>query len=248
MRLVLFLGLFASSLLLLSSCHPYKKQIPTGPAKRVENAYSNPSFDHSKVMNVILLPVGNPLEMRQITAQDREIILNVLRNFGKFHYFNLQTVDRKQVDDGEVVNLETGEVDRFKLGELGKRYHAQAALKISLQELRTFTPLMTKIKAALIDTETGERIWAVDDVFDAEDANVVNAMRVWWNSRIAGGGTEERFEANMISPGFFMNFVLYEVARSYAEMRIENVQAVAEEKVRLQEEQKRIDKLREEIN
>ena len=96
----------------------------------------------------------------------------------------------------------------------------------------------------MIDAETGERIWSVDDVFDTEDANVVNAMRIWWNSRIAGGDSIEHFEASMVSPGFFMNFVLYELAKSYAETRIKNVQAIADEKARLAEQQANIEKLR----
>lgn len=230
---------------LFTSCQPYKKQIPTGPGKQVQNVYSNPNIDHSKILNVLLLPIGNPLEARQISAQEREIVLNVLRNFGKFHYFNLQTIDKNKVEADEIINLETGNIDRFKVGELGKSYHAQAILKISLQELRTFMPLRMKIKAALIDSESGERIWAVDDVFDTEDANVVNAMRIWWNTRIAGGDSIEHFEASMVSPGFFMNFVLFELARSYAEMRIENVKAIAVEKARLFKEQERIGQLRE---
>jgi hypothetical protein len=242
---ILLFGLSILSVTLFTGCHPYKKQIPTGPGKQVQNVYSNPNIDHSKILNVLLLPVGNPLEMRQISTQERGIILNILRNFGKFHYFNLQTIDKSKIEPDEIINLETGEIDRFKVGDLGKNYHAQAILKVSLQELRTFMPLRMKIKAALIDTESGERIWAVDDVFDTEDANVVNAMRIWWNTRIAGGDSIEHFEASMVSPGFFMNFVLYELARSYSEMRIENVKAIAREKARIFKEQDRIEQLRE---
>ncbi len=233
----------------ISGCHPYKKQIPTGEPKRIQNAYSSPKYDHTHLLNVLVLPVDNPMRLNAVEMQEKEILLSVVRNMGKFNYFNLQTLDEDQLAPGTIIDLEAGEVNRLKLGELGKDHNAQAVLKVSVQDYQTFAPLRIKIKAALVDSQTGERIWAIDEVFDSQDAEVINGMRIWWNTRISAGGSNTNYDflANHISPGFFLNYVLYEVAQSYSEMRIANMKAVAQEREKLMQEQARVEEMRQQV-
>ena len=83
------------------------------------------------------------------------------------------------------------------------------------------------VRASLFDANRGDRIWSIDQVFDASDANVFNAIRLWWNDRKAGG-TEIRFEDRIVESTLFLDYVFYSVAESYGRSRIGTIQVEAE--------------------
>ena len=96
----------------------------------------------------------------------------------------------------------------------------------------------------MLDPNTGERIWAFDQVFDADDAEVENSMRLWWNTRMAGGDSSNRYKLNKLRPRFFMNFVFYTLAGSYADFRVKQVQSITKEKKVQEKMKKSIEKRR----
>jgi len=211
----------------LSGCFCQNYEVPSGYPLPVDNVYSNPQYQHSDILNVLLLPLDNPMDIEDFDLHHDEMVLAILRGFGKAHYFNLHYDPRYDETAGRVMDLETGMIDRVKLGAIGEEYNSQAVLKISVNDLRTFPPMRIKVKAALIDTETGERIWAFDHVFDADDANVINAMKLWWNSNIAGGDVKRnRFDLATLRPSFFMKFVFHSMVRSYVQERVENEKSI----------------------
>ncbi|MDF2576921.1 MAG: hypothetical protein K0S74_405 [Chlamydiales bacterium] len=210
----------------ISSCHPYQKQIPTGFSIKLENVYANPKYDHSKVNNVLCLPIQNPLRNQQLIFAQNDIKLSLLRNFGKFNYFNIQYPTHMEESMGEVVNLDTGTINRLKLGAIGEQFSTQAILQVSIMDYRPFTPMRLQLKAVLVDCQTGEKVWAADQVFDAQDAHVINGMRIWWNTYVAGGNANQRFSTSMINPSFFIDFALFNLAQSYGDARVKNTEAI----------------------
>lgn len=219
------------------SCRTYKKQIPTGSAFRTENVYVSLSYDHSKILNVFLLPLENPYEDPDLEVQRSDLSTSLLRNFAKFHYFHINCDKSFSLENRQkIVDLETGKIDAFKVGALGREYNAQAIMKVSISEYRPYFPMRMNIRALLLDSLTGERIWAFDEIFDSDDAEVVNGMRYWWNSRIAGGDETNRFSLSKLRPSFFMNYIFYTMADSYARTRVKNVKAI--ERLKVLEERK----------
>jgi hypothetical protein len=233
--LVLLMGLIA--------CHPYEKQVPTGSPISIQNVYANPSYDHGRILNVLVLPIDNPLNNTEVFRHQHDLAEGILRNFGKFHYFNLQYQEEAPIGLKQAVDLNTGRIDRLKIGTLGKEYNSQAVLQICITEYRPFAPMRMNVKAVLIDTNTGEKIWAADQVFDADDAVIVNGMRYWWNERKAGGDDQNRFSASSLYPTFFNDFIFYSLAESYQLARISNALALQkqqefEEKQKVEQEKK----------
>lgn len=206
----------------LASCNPYQREIPTGTSLRMDNVYAAPSFDYTRLVNVLILPVENPYLQRDIFESDRELAMALLRNWGKFNYFNVQFAADLDIPPSGVVNLETGAVNRLKLGAIGKDHNAQAILVVSIADFKPYFPMSMKLKAALIDVETGQRIWAFDKVFDTNDANVVNGMRTYWNTHLAGGESINRFISAKVRPSFFLNYSFYSMAETYGQARVDN--------------------------
>ncbi len=230
------LGLFLTAG--LSGCHPYKKEVPTGSPLVIDSVYSNPSYDHSALLNVYCLPVENRLQNPHVLRHQRQLVQALLRNFGKFHYFNLQFDPGYVADAERLVDLDSGRINRAGIGIIGQEFNAQAVLKVSISEYRPFFPMVLKMKAALIDTNSGETIWKFDEVFDADDTEVVNGMRYWWNTHMAGGDEVNRFSLSKLRPGFFMNYVFSSMAESYGRARNDNVRLIKREE-RNEERKKR---------
>lgn len=221
----------AALALFLSCSHPHSQKL-TGYPMVINNVYAHPSYDHSEMLNVLILPVDNPLDSPSVSLHYENLLLSALRNFGKFNYFNVYHDPHFDHQSGPAINLDTGYLDRVKIGELGRQYNAEGLLKISVTDWRAFPPMRMKVKALLVDADTGERVWAFDHTFDMDDAAVVNALRSWYNYRMAGGDEKNRFEVSHLRPSVFSNFVFYTMARSYERERVKNIQAV--EDVQLQ--------------
>ena len=215
---------------LLSSCHTYRREMATGPGLAINNTYTDPAYNHSQVTNVLLLPLENTYGAPEFELHRQKITTSLVRNFGKFGYFNLHFDPQYSLTAGHIVDVNSGLVDRIKLGEVGQMYNVQAVLQMTVDEFRPYPPLRMKVKALLIDANSGEKIWAFDHAFDTDDREAVNALRLWWNGRVAGGDVRNHFEASRVRPTVFTNFVFYTMARSYGFSRHRAIEVVNEEK------------------
>lgn len=214
---------------LLPSCSTQKRVLPTGAPLCVENSFSCPGYDHSQILNVLVLPIQNSMLSENIAIKEKDFVLDLMRNFGKFGYFNLQFDQFYDETSEPVIDINRGEVDRSWLGAIGQEYNVQAVMQVSIDEYQAFAPMKMKVRAVMVDTNSGERVWGFDQVFDGDDADMMNLLRLWWNCRMAGGDERNNFEMATIRPSIFSNFVFYEMAESYGRARLENVGAVKEE-------------------
>jgi hypothetical protein len=192
----------------------------------IDNAYAKPGFCHADIKNVLLLPVENSMEIEDLEFHREEVLLSILRSFGKNNYFNVQYDREYSAVGGEIVNLDTGAMDRIALGEIGRVYNVDAVLKVDVAEYRAFAPMRMKVKAWLVTTDTGERIWAFDHVFDMDEQSVVNAYRIWWNCKLEGGDPKNRYGVSRVRPSLFSNFVFHSMAKTYETERVHNVAAI----------------------
>ena len=224
---VLCLTLIAFS---FTSCRTYQKAIVTGKPVEIDNTYTNPGYAHGDIKNVLVLPLENPMYHPDVERYREDLMVAVLRNLGMFNYFSVQFDPNYGDLAGTFMDLDTYQVDRVKLGAVGKLYHADAVLKLAVTDYQVFPPMRMKIKVLMVDVNTGERIWAFDHVFDTDDVGVVNAMRTWWNTHRAGGDVNARFEVSQVRPSFFMNYVFHTLADSYGKSRVKNVASIEEQK------------------
>jgi len=209
-----------------TSCQFYSKEIPTGFPIKLENVYINTQYDHASIANVLILPVANPWLNKQVDRYKIDIAQSIARNFGKFQYFNTYYPTDIASSIKNVIDVDIGTFNRIQMGELGQQFHAQVVLQVSLSDFKTYPPMKSHVKALLIDVNTGEKIWSVDQVFDTSDAKIINGMRIWWNTYRAGGAPQERFDANLQSPRFFIDFVFHSIAQSYGDARIKETNSI----------------------
>ena len=218
----------------ITACNPYKKEIPTRSPMKVSNFYVDPTYDHSKLSNVILMPIDSYLDNYDLTEYyEKSFTLSLIKNFGKFSYFNLSFANPEEQSKVPIINLNKGAINRALLGALGEEFQVQGALQVSITDFSPYPPMKIKTKAALFDTNTGKVIWAFDQVFDTDDADVFNALRVWWNTKKAGGDPFDNFTLSVLSPNFFLDYVFYSMAESYKRSRIANVINMTKERKRL---------------
>ena len=226
----LFLGLSCLLALSFAACTRYSKEITTGQTLQMDNVYANPAYAHGEVLNVLVLPFDNPLDSSDVERYDDELVLSLLRNLGKFHYFNVQYDSDYEDRAGPVINVDTGEVNRVRLGAVGELYQAQAVLKVAISDYQIYPPMRMRIKGIMVDTSTGDRIWQFDQTFDADDTNVVNSMRKWWNTHRAGSDQENRFEVSKVRRSFFSNYAFYSLSETYGRERVRSVASIEEQK------------------
>lgn len=226
-----FFCTLAFLLAVLSACHPFKKEIPTGSPFKLDNVYASPTYDHGKIVKALMLPIDNPRADDGVVRYEKEFISASLKNFGKFNYFFLQYDQdfSKIAQANDAIDVKTGKFHRMKLGEIAREYQAQALIKVSVSEFRPFFPMFIKVKASMIDVQTGEVVWVIDQVFDASDADIVNGMRMWWNSTKAGGNDSLRFNSALNRPSAFLDYVFYSLAKSYGDVRARNLEAIDSE-------------------
>lgn len=225
----------------LASCRPYEKEVPTGSPLTPENVYSNVAYDHSQVVNVLMLPIENTYGNPSVSELYEELGSSLLLNFSKFHYFNLFK-EKELTTRDTIIDLGSSQVDRFKMGALAKANNAQAVLKVEISDFQPYYPMVMRVRGLLLDAFTGERIWEFSQVFDSDDAEVINAMRYWWNARMAGGDRSNRFDLSKLRPKFFMNYVFYTMADSYGSSRVANVQALKKQAKEDVRKEKRLEK------
>lgn len=213
-------------LTLCTSCNTYKKEIPTGLSHTVDNTYSDPTYNHEKLTNVLLLPIENPLESHLVDRYNMTLANSAIRNFSKFNYFNISYDSDSPLPAGKVLDLNKETMDRSLLGALGQEHHVQGVLQMSITDFNPYPSMRMHVKARLVDVETGQVVWTVDETFDTDDANVFNAMRIWWNSHKAGGNPFNRFDVTVLNPSFFMDYVFYSIAESYGKSRVVYVREI----------------------
>lgn len=201
-------------LLLLSACAVSEKEVATGPGLEVRNLYSNAAFDYRQIKNVLLLPIDNPMQDKQVALYEESLVRSVIRSFSQEGFFNLNYDRSISKLQHPILDLDTSQMDHLRAGELGRQRNADALLQISVVELRSFLPMRLHVKAALVETQTAQRIWSFDQVFDAAESSVVNGMREWYNSHRAGGREGTDFQMALGQPTEFMNYAFSTLTKS----------------------------------
>lgn len=231
-----------------SGCGKYDRECVLRTPMPYDNVYANPGYDHSHILNVLVLPLDNPMCDLEIERNEDRFMESILSSFGKYNFFNVYTDPHYHETAGKIVNLNTGFIDRAKLGEVGRIYNVDAVMQISITDYQPFEPMRMKVKGALVDTNTGERVWHFDHTFDGDDQAMVNALRCWYNQNMAGGDKTTKFQVSKIRPSVFQSFIFTSMAEAYEETRLRNTIAIEEEKERRRQERQELEKIRRRTN
>ena len=229
MRSKLVYTLFCALFLTLTGCQSSYKDASAIDQMQKAAVYANLQYDRHQVLNVLLLPVGNPTNSSAVDKNRDGLALAILRDFSQFHHFHVQYLKDNAAAAQWVEKAVAGELDSNALAALSRRYHAQAVLLVDVAEYSAIPPMKMDLHATLFDGDSGERIWSYAHAFDSKNPDVVEGMRQWWNSRHLGNQTAAAFQPQAVHPSFFMAYVFHEMAQSYGDALDESARVIAKE-------------------
>lgn len=211
----------------VSGCRPYEKEIPTGKPLAMDKVYTHTSYDFAQIKRVLLLPIHNLREQTTVSMHRDKLELLLLSNFAKIGLLEVEVMPYSDISSHKVVNLTKNEIDRALIGAISQEYHVDAVMHMSILNFNPFPSMQLHIRAVLLDSQTGQTVWSLEQVFDQNDANMINGMRYWWNKKRAGGFETERFAVSSINPQAFVDYCYYEMANTLAAQRIKNKEDIA---------------------
>ncbi len=197
----------AMAIALCSGCQ--KMLAPQPP--RTGHYYINPRANFPTVGRVVLLELDNLSARQEIS----EILTQVLADeLGKRHLFSIQKVMRSDhvwqslnLDNMKAHTLDDLAAARQTLG-------TDAVIFGSIQRYMPFPNLQMSLNLKLIDTRSGQLLWAFEDVWDSSDKAVEQRMQVYFSEQMRTGYEPMDWKILITSPRAFERFVAFEVAQT----------------------------------
>jgi hypothetical protein len=88
---------------------------------------------------------------------------------------------------------------------------AQAVLFLDITQSKPYPPLVFSFRARLVDTTTGETVWAADEIFDSTQATTARGARRY--ARRNSTGTGDHGHAVLQSPTLFSEYAFNAVTQ-----------------------------------
>jgi hypothetical protein len=178
---------------------------------RTGHYYINPRANFPTVGRVVLLELDNLSARQEIS----EILTQVLADeLGKRHLFSIQKVMRSDhvwqslnLDNMKAHTLDDLAAARQTLG-------TDAVIFGSIQRYMPFPNLQMSLNLKLIDTRSGQLLWAFEDVWDSSDKAVEQRMQVYFSEQMRTGYEPMDWKILITSPRAFERFVAFEVAQT----------------------------------
>ncbi|MGM0440100.1 MAG: hypothetical protein ACQEP8_03185 [Chlamydiota bacterium] len=209
--------------LVLEGCNSQKlsQNLEEGTIEKVD---FNPVYDFSSIDKVLVLPIDNPQRNQAINANYHRLLVAILENFENFTALQVLYDRDYNQQLGKLVDLQTGEVDQVRLGDKGRQDRAQAWLQICISEYRLEDPWRMEVRAVLTDSYSGETIWLAEKAFDAND----HMFKDCWRQQMKKNHRFDTFSLmrfNRPNEDFFIDYVFYNLAKSYEDTRRQAIQA-----------------------
>lgn len=152
-----------------------------GEHYRSDNFYISPDPADTALRRVVIIPFFN--ESQYPDAADK-----VTKAFGmeieKLHRFEIVAPGRYEKELRACNIFQDGKFDRTKVYVAAKALGVQGVLYGCVKQYRPYKPLVVGVKAGIIRAETGEMVWAVDDVYDASQQDVANRAYMYSYKKI----------------------------------------------------------------
>jgi len=197
----------ALSVMFCAGCYTVSRPEPP----RTNHYYVNPRANFTTVGRVALLELEN-LSARQELS---EILSQTLADgLNKHHLFSVQTVMHSD-PIWQTLNLDNIKAQALDdLAALSRTLNVGGVLFGTIQRYQSFPHLQVSINLKLVDTRSGQLLWALEDVWDSGDKAVENRMRKFFEEQMRSGYEPMDWQIMLLSPRAFERFVVYEITET----------------------------------
>ena len=128
----------------------------------------------------------------------------------KTHAFAVKALDTETLDTltghRKIYSDQVFTKDFFRI--LKEQLNCQAVLLSELTSLKTMAPMKMGWHMKLIDTDTLETIWEIDEFYDAGNIHVASAAETYYETQLSGAFRKPDPEIVLASPRLFGQYTL----------------------------------------
>ena len=186
-------------------------QLDTACTQKADCFYLNPHRDLCTIGRVAIVQLDNDSSYAEISADITEALFLALQ---KKQAFGL-TVVRQQ--DSAWRSLQLDLDSAYTLGQLSairRTLNCDAILAGAITKYRPYPHLTVGLRIKLIDVNSGELLWALEQVWDASDKATECRVKKYFERQLRSGSAALRQELLTVSSLEFVRFVAYEVAET----------------------------------
>ncbi|AQT66939.1 hypothetical protein STSP2_00077 [Anaerohalosphaera lusitana] len=197
-----------SAILPLAGCKVLVAPDTTEPAITY---YRNPYADLHRVGKVVLLEPENESAYPQISE---DITAQLAESIYKKQIFGLRSLYRSD-PAWQSVNIDgEGTYKEDQLELIRNSLGTDAIMYGQVLQYQPYPRMSIGLRLKLVDCHTGELLWAIEQVWDSTDGNVVERIKRFFETQMREGYKPMDWRMALKSPRIFNKFVAYEVAET----------------------------------
>ena len=209
-----FFFIFLAFLIFSSSCRKSKQEKALAEAQpyTVTNLYP---IERLPVYfnRVVVMPVhlGEPSQSISQFADD--VLNQELAQARLFETVRLSTQSCKSYFGKERINSSDSLPDNF-LEILKAQTQANGVLFVDVLGFQSYRPLSISLRAKLVDLNSGDFMWAIDETIDSSRASVIAASRIYENTHHVRALSAKTSSSVLQSPRTFTKFSAHKIFSS----------------------------------
>ena len=177
--------------------------------------YVNPQANFPTVGRVALLELDNQTTRAELSETFTQTLADGL---GKRHLFSIQKVMQS---DPAWQTHRLGNMQSHSLSDLASARQAlgvDAVMFGTLHRYMSFPHLQIGLTLRMVDTRSGQLLWAFEDVWDSSDKAVERRMQKYFREHLRTGYEPMNWQILITSPRAFEQFAAYEIAQTLPEL------------------------------
>ena len=159
---------------------------------------------------VVVMPVHLEGSSQNISGFVDDIVNQELAQARLFETVRFSTQSCKSYFGKDRINSSDSLPDNF-LEILKSRTQANGVLFVDVLGFQSYRPLSISLRAKLVDLNSGDFMWAIDETIDSSHASVIAASRLYENSHHVRALSAKTSSSVLQSPRSFAKFAAHKI-------------------------------------
>ena len=173
--------------------------------------YRYPNANMSKIGRVVILELDNESANQNLGS---DITIALAEEIQKKQIFGLDTLTKSNPKWRSIDIDQDKPITAEQLLDIHSKFNADAVLFGQVTHYRPYPRNSIGLKLKLLDCQTGQMLWAIDQVWDSTDVAIENRIQSFFNKQMRSGYEPMEWEITMLSPRIYNKYVAYEIART----------------------------------
>ena len=123
--------------------------------------------------------------------------------------------DEAEEDREVYLSLTRGAISADALVRLSERYNVDGVVIGTLTSYRPYSPPNLGLRIQMISLHSGRTVWAVDGIYDSNDARVIEDLEHYAASFQAEEASMHGWEINLLSPRLYAGYVAHRLVGTW---------------------------------